>query len=145
MKVLIAEDDLTSRLMLKSVMVKWGFEVTAVPDGSEAWSVMKGAAPPRLALLDWMMPGLDGVTLCRRIREIESSEPPYLILLTARSDKGDIVEGLKAGADDYIVKPYHPEELRARLECGRRIVALQQALAGPERSEESGANYRLVA
>jgi len=129
MRILIAEDDHTSRLMLQALVKKWGFAVVAVADGEEAWSIMQQPESPRLAVLDWMMPGMDGVEVCRRLRAVDNPEPPYLIMLTARGNKADIVEALKAGADDYVQKPFDPEELRARISVGCRILDLQQRLA----------------
>ena len=129
MKVLIAEDDVTSRSMLQAVICRWGFEAVAVTDGVQAWEQLQKPDGPRLALLDWMMPDMDGLEVCRRARQAVQPDPPYLIMLTTRTGKGDIVTGLEAGANDYVPKPYHPEELKARLEVGRRVLELQQALA----------------
>jgi two-component system, cell cycle response regulator len=128
MKVLIAEDDLTSRTILQTVLKKWGYEVVTACDGGEAWDVMRQADAPKLAVLDWMMPGLDGPEVCRRVRALKSDAPPYLILLTARGDKDDIVEGLNAGSNDYISKPYDSEELHARIRVGSRVIELQDKL-----------------
>ena len=128
MKILIADDDATSRLILAGVLQKFGHEVTAAVDGTEAWEAMRRPGAPVLAILDWMMPGLTGVEVCRLIRGLESDEPPYLILLTSMAEKADIVAGLEAGADDYLVKPFDPGELRARIDVGRRITELQARL-----------------
>jgi diguanylate cyclase (GGDEF)-like protein len=128
MKILIADDDVTSRLVLAGVLKKWGHEVVASEDGAEAWEAMRQSDAPTLAILDWMMPGLAGVEVCRRIRSLQSDQPPYLILLTARSEKADIVAGLEAGADDYLAKPFDPGELRARVDVGRRMIELQAKL-----------------
>jgi sigma-B regulation protein RsbU (phosphoserine phosphatase) len=129
MKVLIAEDDLTSRQILEALLKKWGYEVIAVANGVDALEHLTAAEPPRLAVLDWMMPGLDGVEVCRRVRTPGASDPPYIILLTAQSNKRDIVAGLAAGADDYVVKPFDYSELQARIEVGVRVVTLQRDLA----------------
>jgi phosphoserine phosphatase RsbU/P len=129
MKILIAEDDVTTRAMLTAVIGRWGFEVVAVEDGLTAVRHLADPEGPRLAVLDWMMPGLDGLEVCRRVRQTAPPEPPYLIMLTSRTSKEDIVSGLEAGANDYIAKPYHGEELKARLEVGKRVVELQRALA----------------
>lgn len=130
MRVLIAEDDSVSRKILESILVKWGYEVVSTHDGNEAWERLKTTDAPPLVILDWMMPGRDGVEVCRLVRENGSSNPPqYIILLTAKADKEDIVTGLKAGADDYITKPFDHRELLARVEVGRRMVELQNALA----------------
>jgi DNA-binding response OmpR family regulator len=104
--------------------------VVVTGDGNAAWEVLRTAESPRLAILDWMMPGLDGAEICRRARAAETTPPPYLILLTARGSQTDIVAGLNAGADDYVTKPFDREELRARVQAGTRIVELQQELAG---------------
>jgi diguanylate cyclase (GGDEF)-like protein len=128
MKILIAEDDVTSRLVLAGVLKKWGHEVVATVNGTEAWEAMQRPDAPTLAILDWMMPGLDGVEVCRRIRGLQSDQPPYLIVLTSRGDKADIVAGLEAGADDYLAKPFDPGELRARVDVGQRMIELQAKL-----------------
>jgi DNA-binding response OmpR family regulator len=129
MKVLIAEDDTTTRLMLSAVIGRWGFDVTAVANGADALACLLDPEGPRLAVLDWMMPEVDGPEVCRRLRQAPTPSPSYLIMLTSRTSKEDIISGLDAGANDYILKPYHPEELKARLEVGRRVIELQLALA----------------
>lgn len=128
MKLLIAEDDLTSRTMLCSVVAKWGYEVIATEDGEAAWQAMQEDQPPRLLLIDWEMPKLNGMELCKRIREQENSDPPYIILLTARNDTSDIVSGLESGANEFVSKPFEVAELQARLEVGRRVLNLQADL-----------------
>lgn len=130
MKILIAEDDLASRTLLEAVLKKWGYTVVSAADGTDAWDKLQGPDAPRLALLDWMMPGMSGPDLCRRAREDRDPPAPlYLILLIARGQARDIVQGLDAGADDYLAKPYDNEELRARLNLARRILDLQAAAA----------------
>jgi DNA-binding response OmpR family regulator len=129
MRILIAEDDLVSRKMLEATLTRWGYEVIITSDGQAAWEALQKQDAPGIAILDWMMPGLDGVDVCRRVRARESGDPVYILLLTAKGNKADIVSGLEAGADDYIVKPFDREELRARLQAGIRIVTLQEALA----------------
>ena len=129
MKIMIAEDDLTSRTLLTAVLKKQGHEVEATVNGAEAWRAMQQPDAPRLAILDWMMPELDGVEVCRRIRALQTDQPPYIIMLTAKSEKENIVTGLEAGADDYLAKPYDPGELYARVEVGRRMLELQAAMA----------------
>lgn len=126
MRVLLAEDDRTTRTMLRAVLEMWKYKVLEAADGNQAWERLRQADPPRLVILDWMMPGPDGVTLCTRLREMSPS--PYVILLTSRSDKGDVVQGLAAGADDYIIKPFDPDELRARLDVGKRMLELREDL-----------------
>lgn len=128
MKVLVAEDDLTSRTLLMTMLTSWGFEVLAAADGEEAWGVLGSEDAPQLAILDWMMPGLDGLEICRRVRAMESSHPPYLILLTGRGSKQDVVAGLEAGADDHVGKPFDRDELRARLHVGQRFAELNEKL-----------------
>ncbi|MCX5836016.1 MAG: response regulator transcription factor [Deltaproteobacteria bacterium] len=129
MKILIAEDDLTSRTVLTAVLKKQGHEVEATMNGAEAWRAMQQPDAPRLAILDWMMPELDGVEVCRRIRALQTDQPPYIIMLTAKSEKENIVTGLEAGADDYLAKPFDAGELYARVEVGRRMLELQAAMA----------------
>ena len=128
MRVLIAEDDFTSRSILTAILAKWGYEVVSAADGDEAWAALQKPDAPRIALLDWMMPGMTGPELCRRVRGRKSAEPLYIILLTSKGERQDIVEGLDAGADDYIAKPYDNGELRARINVGRRILDLQAEL-----------------
>ena len=120
-RILIAEDDLTSCSLLEAVLKKWGYQVQVTRDGIEAWSVLRQENPPKLAILDWMMPGLDGPEICRRVRSLPRPVPPYLILLTAMNQKKDIVAGLQAGANDYLTKPFDSAELRARVEVGRLV------------------------
>jgi len=127
-KILIAEDDATSRLLLTRVLENWGYEVTVTSDGAEAWQALQTEDAPRLAILDWMMPGMDGVDVCRRVRSLGTLRPPYIILLTALDDKESLVTGLNSGADDYVGKPYDSSELRARLEVGRRLIELNDEL-----------------
>ena len=129
MRILIAEDDLTSRNILAALLKKTGHEVMETTNGADAWAVMQQPDAPRMAILDWMMPEMDGLELVRRIREPQTEQPPYLIMLTAKGKKSDIVVGLDAGADDYLVKPFDTGELQARIEVGRRIVELQARLA----------------
>jgi sigma-B regulation protein RsbU (phosphoserine phosphatase) len=129
MRLLIAEDDPVSRRVLQATLGRWGYDLLAASDGDEAWRVLTRPEPPDLAILDWMMPGMDGVEICRRLRSRPERSPVYLILLTAKGDREDIVEGLQAGADDYITKPFDRDELRARLQVGVRVVELQRSLA----------------
>ena len=128
MKVLIAEDDATSRNILHAILTRWGYEVIVTSNGTEALDVLQQQDAPKIAVLDWMMPGLDGVEVCRKIQDLHADAPPYLILLTMRDDKADIVEGLSAGASDYIPKPYDIGELQARIEVGKRVIDLQDRL-----------------
>ena len=129
MRILIAEDDLTSRTVLSEVLKKRGHEVVVTSDGAQAWEILQNPTAPELAILDWMMPEMDGLEVVSRVRALKAEPPPYLILLTARGDKGDLVAALDAGANDYLTKPFHPGELCARIEVGRRMMELQDALA----------------
>lgn len=124
MRILIADDDRMSTVMLGRTLEKWGFDVVVVHDGAAAWEAIVGAEPPALAVVDWMMPELDGIELCRRIRATSLPSPVYVILLTARTSRQDLVAGLEAGADDYLTKPFDPDELRARIHVGVRTVGL---------------------
>ena len=128
MKILIAEDDLTLRSLLKALLIKCGHDVVATVNGVEAWEAMQQPDAPALAIIDWMMPEMDGLEVVRRIRTKETDQPPYLIMLTAKSKKADIIVGLDAGADDYLAKPYDPEELSARINVGRRMIDMQAKL-----------------
>ena len=128
MRILIAEDEPVSRLRLARMLESWGYDVTAVSDGEAAWQTLTGDGAPRLAILDWEMPGRDGVSICRELRQLERAPYVYIILLTARTDLDDLVEALNEGADDYLGKPFEPHELEARLRAGKRIVQLQWEL-----------------
>ena len=127
-RVLLAEDHYVSRHLLERNLQNWGFEVTTVPDGKSAARILSSEEAPDLAILDWMMPGMDGVEVCRCVREQADRPYVYLIMLTARSTKEEIAAGLDAGADDYVTKPFDPAELRARLLVGQRVVQLERAL-----------------
>lgn len=128
MRILIAEDDPISRRILKAKLVKWGYDVVVTCDGDEAWLTLQTNDAPRLAIIDWMMPGVNGVDLCRRLRTACWESYTYIILLTALQREEDLVTGMEAGADDYITKPFRSNELRMRVRAGRRIVELQDAL-----------------
>ena len=133
MRILIADDDITSRSVLSAVLQKNGHEVVEACDGTEALAVLEGADAPRIAILDWMMPGIDGVDLCMRVRARETDRPPYLMILTTRGEKTDVSAGLRAGANDYIAKPFNAVELAARVEVGCRYVELEDRLAAKVR------------
>lgn len=128
-RVLIAEDHYVSRHLLERNLMNWGFEVVTAQDGEAACSILEGAEPPALAIIDWMMPKMDGLQVCSRIRKISNRPYVYLVLLTAKSQKEEIAAGLEAGADDYVIKPFDPDELRARLKVGQRVVSLERTLA----------------
>jgi CheY-like chemotaxis protein len=136
MKILIAEDDSVSRRLLGATLSKFGHEVVIAADGAEAWAVLGQEDAPRLAILDWMMPEIDGVEICRRVRLMANATPLYLILLTAKSSKEDVVIGLDAGANDYLTKPFDRAELRARVQVGVQVLELQESLAGRVRELE---------
>ncbi len=129
MRALIAEDNSTTRLMLSITLSEWGYEVVTASDGAQAWDELQKEDAPRLVLLDWRMPRLDGIEVCRLLRTRSAALTTYVIMLTARGSREDIVAGLDAGADEYITKPFDPAELEARLRAGARIVSLQKSLA----------------
>jgi len=128
-KILIAEDDPVSCYMLEATLAKWGYTVVVTRDGAAAFKALQQDDAPQIAILDWMMPNLDGLQVCERLRQNPLKQGIYIILLTARSEKQDIIRGLEVGADDYIVKPFDRDELRARIRVGCRIAELQEALA----------------
>ena len=127
-RVLIAEDDPVARKVAEMFLSKWGYDVLAVADGDEAWRILQAHDAPRLALLDWILPGMEGIEVCRRVREDSARPYTYILLLTASGQKQDLLAALHAGADDYLVKPVDAAELRARLYVGRRILASQDEL-----------------
>jgi DNA-binding response OmpR family regulator len=129
MRILIADDDLTSRVILAAALNKDGHEVIEAADGAEAWAIMRNPAAPALAILDWLMPNMDGLEVIRRVRTLQSPLPPYLIILTTRDRKADLVFGLGSGANDFLAKPFDPGELLARVEVGRRMIEMQEQLA----------------
>lgn len=128
MKILLAEDDEVSRYVVSETLRRWGYEVVSAADGEQAWSLLQSKNAPQLALLDWVMPGLDGVEVCRRVRARGSEPYVYILLLTSKGQKQDIIQGMGAGADDYIKKPCDPQELQTRLSAGHRIIKLQTEL-----------------
>jgi diguanylate cyclase (GGDEF)-like protein len=128
MKILIAEDEEVGLFTLQAALTKAGYEVVAVRDGREAWETLQRHDTPQLAIIDWMMPGMDGLEVCRRVRESLSASYVYIIMLTGKARKEDIVAGMQAGADDYLAKPFDVDELRVRVRAGERIVMLQEAL-----------------
>jgi diguanylate cyclase (GGDEF)-like protein len=137
--VLIAEDDPLFRRILERWFQQWDYRVTAVENGLDAWEVLQREDAPQLAILDWMMPGMDGIELCRRIRNRDQSPYRYVLLLTAKDDKQDVITGLEAGADDYLTKPFDVDELRARVRAGKRILDLQAALIHAQDDLQSAA------
>src|SRR5512140_1151932 len=121
MRILLAEDEPGTRHLLKSLLHKWRYQVVVARDGSEAWRLLQQNDAPMLAILDWMMPGLDGVQVCREVRKLGRTSYTYILLLTAKNQKQDIVAGMEAGADDYLSKPFDAAELKARLRAGERV------------------------
>lgn len=128
MRILIADDSNVSRHLLESIVKKWGYQVIATADGNQAWEVLQQPDAPRMAILDWMMPGLTGPEVCRRVRQKGVEPYTYILLLTSRTQREDVIEGMTAGADDYVVKPFDQQELNVRLRAGRRIIDLQDEL-----------------
>jgi len=139
--VLVAEDDAMFRRILQSWLESWGFWVVLAEDGVKAWEILQQKQPPELLILDWMMPGIDGTELCRRIRARHQELYQYILLATSKDEKQDVVQGFEAGADDYLTKPFNRNELRARLRVGRRILTLQKDLI---RAREDLRFHRLV-
>lgn len=129
MKILIAEDEFTTRMMVQVSLENWGYRVESVTNGHEAWAAFQKSDAPHIAILDWEMPELDGVEVCRRVKEMEAQSHPYILLLTGRDSKTDIVRGFDAGADDYMTKPFNDNELRARVRVAERLVRTQASLA----------------
>ena len=129
MKVLVVEDDPVVRRILEDLLTRWQYEVEVTTNGEQAMKALQHESPPRLAIIDWQMPGMDGVELACRARHQLKISPLYMILLTIRGGKANIVQGLEAGADDYITKPFDQEELKARVQVGARVVHLQLELA----------------
>jgi two-component system, cell cycle response regulator len=130
MRILIADDSIVSRHLLDATLRKWGYEVVVACDGIEAWNVLQAAEGPMVAILDWVMPGLTGPEVCKRVREREKEKDTYtyLLLLTSKSLKEDLIEGMESGADDYVTKPFDQHELKVRLRAGTRIIDLQREL-----------------
>jgi diguanylate cyclase (GGDEF)-like protein len=128
MKILIAEDDPALRHILQDILSKWGYEVVDTKDGNEACQILLSEDAPKLAILDWKMPGMEGIEICRKVRGNEAGDYTYIILLTSQHRDEDLVIGMEAGADDYIIKPFKHNELRVRLRAGRRIIELQNEL-----------------
>ena len=128
MRILIAEDNLTERTVLAGVLKKFGHEVSMVDNGLSAWEILEQPDAARLVVLDWMMPGMDGLEVIRRVRALDSQQPPYIILLTSKEEKNDVFSGLEAGANDFISKPFDRNELYARVRVGQRSIELQTSL-----------------
>ena len=144
MKVLIADDSATSRAMLRSSLSKWGYEVVVANNGAEAWEILAQPDAPTLAILDWVMPPMSGPEVCRKVRETRREPYTYILLLTSKNTKGETIEGLEAGADDYIVKPFDQQELQVRLRAGKRIIELQMTLMEAREELRERANKDLL-
>jgi putative two-component system response regulator len=132
MKVLIADDDATTRLILQKSLGDWRYDTVEAADGPGAWEILAGDNPPRIAILDWVMPGEDGLAICSRLKQSDTAPYTYIILLTGRGEKEDILDGFAAGADDYLIKPVDIDELRSRLHAGARILEYEDALRNKE-------------
>ncbi|MCX6081197.1 MAG: diguanylate cyclase [Chloroflexi bacterium] len=128
MRILIAEDNLTERTVLAGVLKNWGHEVRTVDNGLSAWEILQQPDAARLVILDWMMPGLDGLEVIKRVRALPSQQPPYIVLLTSKDEKNDVFSGLESGANDFIRKPFDRNELYARVRVGQRSIELQTSL-----------------
>lgn len=128
MKILIADDSIVSRHLLDSTLRKWGYEVILASDGNQACEILSGPDAPTLAILDWMMPGMTGLEICRRVRQLAQEPYTYILLLTSKSLREDLIEGMESGADDYIIKPFDQHELNVRLRAGTRLVELHTEL-----------------
>jgi phosphoserine phosphatase RsbU/P len=137
MKILVAEDDVTSRRMLDAFLVSWGHETVLARDGLEAWELLQNDDSVGVAILDWMMPKMDGLEVCRKIRAAGLQRPLYLIMLTARDSTDDMVAALSDGADEYLTKPFNRDELRSRIQVGLRTLTLQKNLADRVRELEA--------
>lgn len=124
MKVLVAEDNPVFQATLAKLLKSWEYDVITVSDGEQAWEILKDGNGPRLALIDWFIPGLDGLELCRRVRAFAAPPYTYVLLLTGKDQPDDVVKGIEAGADDYIRKPFNHRELQARVYAGRRILSV---------------------
>jgi phosphoserine phosphatase RsbU/P len=143
MKILMADDNAVERRVLRLALERYDYDTTVCQDGSEAWEVLKTVTGPTIAILDWMMPGLNGTDVCRLLRALPTSSSVYVILLTSLDGTNNLVEGLDAGADDYIKKPFNIEELRARLNVATRILGLQETLHNRvDELEEALANVK---
>ena len=136
-RILVAEDDPVSRTLISTRLEKWGYEAVVANDGAEAMALLRRRDAPTLAILDWSMPQMDGLEICRRLREADRLA--YVIMLTARSSNENMIEGLRGGADEYLVKPFDPEQLQTRILVGLRVMALQETLAARVRQLEAAA------
>jgi len=141
MRILIAEDDAVSRCLLQTMLENWGYEIVVTNDGREAWDALRREDAPRLAILDWMMPQIDGIEVCKRVRRQASRDYTYVMLLTARGRKKDLIDGMEAGADDYITKPFDSGEMKVRLRAAERILDLQNRLLNAQEALRKQATH----
>jgi DNA-binding response OmpR family regulator len=132
MKILVADDDPVFQMLLTHMLTEWGYDVLVAADGNEAWKQVRSQGGPRLAIVDWVMPGLDGLEVCRRVRAERKNDYVYILLMTAKNKSSDLLTVMEAGADDYVTKPFDTEELRLRLHAGCRVL-------------ESEERYRVIA
>lgn len=137
MRILVADDESVSRRILQSMLEDWGYSVRVCTDGAVAWELLQRADAPPLVILDWVMPRMNGLEVCRKLRAVFKPCPTYVVLVTSKDQNADIVTGLDAGADDYVAKPFNREELRARVQVGERVVELQRRLAERVRELEA--------
>ena len=144
MRVLIADDSATSRILLRSALLRWGYEVVVAENGAQAWESLAAPESPAMAILDWVMPHMTGPEVCRKVRETHREPYTYILLLTSKNTKDETVEGLEAGADDYIVKPFDEHELQVRLRAGKRIVDLQMQMMQAREELRERANKDLL-
>jgi len=144
MQVLIADDSKVSRKLLRKTLTGWGYDVVEAENGDQAWAILSAPDGPHLAILDWVMPGLTGPEVCRRLREGRREPYTYILLLTSKTTKAETVEGMEAGADDYVVKPFQEDELKVRLRAGRRIIDLQIDLLNAQEELRERANKDLL-
>ena len=139
MKVLIADDNPVFQNVLTSMLTSWGYEVVVAANGNEAWNHLQNEDSPRLAILDWMMPGMDGIEVCRRVRSESRPGYVYILILTAKTQSEDLIMAMDAGSDDFVTKPFKSQELRARLRAACRILDLQQQLLLARNGHSDGA------
>lgn len=137
MRILVADDESVSRRILQSMLEDWGYSVRVCTDGAVAWELLQRTDAPPLVILDWVMPRMNGLEVCRKLRAVFKPCPTYVVLVTSKDQNADIVTGLDAGADDYVAKPFNREELRARVQVGERVVELQRRLAERVRELEA--------
>ena len=138
MRLLIADDDANTINLLRQYLTRWNYEVVTASDGIEALKIIKGINPPQIIILDWLMPGMDGVEVIRQARQLEFPIPPYIILFTVRDEKGAIIEGLDAGANDYVTKPFNKDEFHARIRVGERFVPPAKLACGENQRAPGG-------